>query len=69
MSENIVITKDMRLDELIRVCPIAPKVLSSLGMGCCSCMAASSETIEEGALMHGLDAQAVVDALNEMCGG
>ncbi|MHB0999303.1 MAG: DUF1858 domain-containing protein [Armatimonadota bacterium] len=61
------ITKDTRISDIIKVCPSAPEVLNRHGMGCFACMAASAETIEEGAQMHEVDVQAVLDELNAVC--
>ena len=64
MSPELPITKDTTIAEAIRLCPSAPNVFREHGMGCCVCMAASAETIEEGAEMHEVDAQKIVDELN-----
>jgi hybrid cluster-associated redox disulfide protein len=53
--------------EAINICPDAADVFEKHGMGCYACMAASSETIEEGALMHGVDVQAILAELNARC--
>ena len=58
------ITKDTTIAEAIRICPRAAEVFDKHGMGCFVCMAASAESIEEGALMHDIDAQMIVDELN-----
>lgn len=67
MSSQGVITKDTTIAEALRLCPDAPEIFNDVGMGCCACLAASAETIEEGALMHEVDAQAIVDKLNAAC--
>ena len=64
MSPDTEITKETTIDLAMRLCPDAAKIFRRHGMGCCSCMAASAETIEDGAMMHGVDAQAIVDELN-----
>lgn len=61
------ITKDTRIADAIRICPDAVDIFARHGLGCCGCMCASAETIEEGALMHELDVQAIVDDLNAAC--
>lgn len=62
------ITKDMTIAEALRLCPSAPAIFGDIGMGCSACLAASAETIEEGALMHDVDPQELVDKLNAACG-
>ena len=64
MSSDGPITKDTTIDEAMKLCPSAPDIFREVGMGCCGCMAASAETIEEGAEMHEVDAQTIVDKLN-----
>ena len=67
MSSDKPIAKDTSIAEVIRICPTAGEIFDRYNMGCFVCMAASSETIEEGALMHGVDIQAIVDELNAAC--
>lgn len=69
MSSDCSITKEMTISEAIRICHSAPGVFFRYGMGCYECLAASSETIEEGAITHGVDLQKVLDGLNAACGG
>lgn len=67
MTSQPVITKDTSIAEAMRLCPKAPEIFSAHGMGCCACLAAAAETIEQGAGMHESDVQAIVDALNDAC--
>jgi hybrid cluster-associated redox disulfide protein len=67
MSSQGVITKDTTIAEALRLCPNAPEIFNEVGMGCCACLAASAETIEDGAFMHEVDVQAIVDKLNAGC--
>ncbi|MHB0912412.1 MAG: DUF1858 domain-containing protein [Armatimonadota bacterium] len=62
-----IITRETSIAQAIRICPQAAEILSSHGMGCAGCLAASAETVGEGAEMHGLDADAVVAELNAAC--
>lgn len=64
MSE-VKITKDMRISEIIRIKPATVPVFGSFGMGCIHCLAADSETLEQAATVHGLDADALVNELNK----
>ncbi len=63
----MVITKDTKISEVIRVCPEASEVFSRYGMGCFMCMAASAETVEEGALMHDISVSDLLAELNSIC--
>ena len=67
MSSEKAITKDTTIAEVMRICPNAAEILSKHGMACFACMAAPAETIEEGAVMHDVDVQVVVDELNAAC--
>ena len=60
------ITKDMNIIEVVRQYPDTMMVFMYAGMGCFGCHAAQFESIEEGALVHGIDADKLVEALNEI---
>ena len=59
------ITKDMPFTELMQKYPQAIEVLFNYGMGWIGCVASQFETIEQGALAHGIDPDELVKALNE----
>lgn len=59
------ITKDMTIGEIINSDPNAAPILMSAGMHCIGCPAAQGETLEEASLVHGIDVDALVFALNE----
>lgn len=58
------ITKDDIIGELIRDNPKAVQTLMSFGMGCVGCPASQMETVEEAAMVHGLDLDKLMTALN-----
>ena len=60
------ITKDMNIIEVVNEYPDTVPVFMYAGMGCIGCMAARFENIEQGALAHGIDVDALIDALNEV---
>ena len=60
------ITKEMGIAEVIRGNPDTVQVFRSFGMGCIGCVAARYESIEAGAVAHGIDVEALVKALNEV---
>ena len=60
------ITKDMGLMEVVQRYPDTAMVFMYAGMGCFGCHAAQYESIEEGALVHGVDPDKLVEALNEI---
>jgi hybrid cluster-associated redox disulfide protein len=67
MSSIPKITKDTPISEVVRICPKAGEIFEKYNMGCLACMAASAETLEEGALMHNVDVNVLVEELNAGC--
>lgn len=59
------ITKDMFIGELIRKKPEAVETLMEFGMGCVGCPASQMETLEEAAMVHGLNLDELMKALNK----
>ena len=60
------ITKDMSIMEVVQKYPDTTMVFMYAGMGCIGCAAAHYENIEQGAMVHGIDIDALIDALNEV---
>jgi len=60
------ITKDMTFHEVMRKSPQVAKVLASFNLGCIGCMGAQHETLEQGAMAHGLDVKDLLTALNAL---
>lgn len=58
------ITKDTTIGEVIRNDESKAEVLMSFGMGCVGCPSAQAETIEEAAMVHGIDVEKLLEALN-----
>ncbi len=58
------ITKDHVIGDLIQERPEVIETLMSFGMGCVGCPASQMETIGEAAIVHGLDLEALLEALN-----
>lgn len=59
------ITKTNTIGDVVRNYPDTIETLMSFGMGCVGCPSAQAETIEEAAGVHGLNADALVEALNK----
>lgn len=57
------VKKDMTIGELLSVAPIVAPVLMEVGMHCLGCPSAQAETIEEAAMVHGLDADVLVEKI------
>jgi len=60
-----VITKDIGIMELVQKYPQSIAILQQFGMGCIGCAAAHFESIGEGAAAHGIDVDAMMQAINE----
>ncbi len=60
------ITKDMSFIKAIQAHPKAAEVLSKYEMGCIGCMGAAGETIEQGAIAHGVDVDKLLKELNAL---
>ena len=59
------ITKDMIIGEVIEQHPDLIRAFFANGMMCIGCPASQGESIEAAAQVHGLDADQLVNALNE----
>lgn len=59
------ITKDMTIGEIVNSDPSKAEVLMSFGMGCVGCPSAQSETLAEAAVVHGLNLDGLLEALNK----
>lgn len=60
------ITQDTMIGELLQInAEAAAPVLLGIGMHCLGCPASQMETIGQAAAVHGIDADALVKALNE----
>jgi hybrid cluster-associated redox disulfide protein len=58
------ITKNMTFHQVMGLGPEVLKVLAQFQLGCVGCMGAKHETIEKGAMAHGLDVDDLLEALN-----
>jgi hybrid cluster-associated redox disulfide protein len=63
------ITKDMTIEEVVQRFPETIQVFSRHGVGCLGCSAAHYDNIEQGALIHGLDAEGLLLELNACIAG
>lgn len=60
------ITKDMRIVDVLQVKPESAQVFGSYGMGCIHCLLAHQETVAEAAAAHGVDADEMLAKLNSL---
>ncbi len=60
------ITKKMGIMEVVQKYPQTVDTFRDYGMGCLGCAASMYENIEQGALAHGIDVDALIAALNKV---
>ena len=58
-------TKNTTIGELLSVYPECAPILMEIGMHCLGCPASQMESLEEAAMVHGLDAQVLEDQIND----
>ena len=58
------ISKDMIISDLIQVDPNIVAILMRAGMHCIGCPSAQGESLEEACMVHGTDADELVEELN-----
>ena len=59
------ITKDMIIGDILRMDPEMAGVLVAGGMHCIGCPSAQMESLEEAAMVHGIDADVLIQQLND----
>ena len=62
------ISKDMIISDLVQIDQNIIPILMREGMHCIGCPSAEPETLEEAALVHGLDPDVLVARLNNFLG-
>lgn len=60
------VTKDMTIGEILRANPNVAPILMNAGMHCVGCPSAQGETLEEAAMVHGMDVDALMKAIEEL---
>ncbi|NWF97014.1 MAG: DUF1858 domain-containing protein [Candidatus Thorarchaeota archaeon] len=56
----------MSIQEVVMRWPKTTETFIEFGLHCLGCMAARFENIEQGAKAHGIDVDALIDALNKV---
>ena len=59
------ISKDMTIGELIRMDENIVPILMRAGMHCIGCPSAQGESLEEAAMVHGIDADDLTAQIND----
>ena len=58
------VAKDPKNGELMMMFPEAAPILMEIGMHCLGCPASQMETLEEAAMVHGIDSALLVEKIN-----
>ena len=67
-KETIQISKDMLIGELIQMHELIAPMLMRAGMHCLGCPSSQMESLEEAAMVHGLDVDVLVNQINDFLG-
>jgi hybrid cluster-associated redox disulfide protein len=59
------VSKDIKIGELLSIDQGVIPILLEYGMGCFGCPASQGESIEEAAMVHGIDPEALLEAINK----
>ena len=60
------ITKEMTIGVILRTKPEIAPVLMNAGMHCLGCPSAQGESLEEAAMVHGMDIDALMQEIAEL---
>ena len=60
------ITKDMTIGEILRANPQVAPILLDAGMHCLGCPSAQAESLEEAAMVHGINIDELMAAIEAM---
>ena len=59
------ITKEMTIGEILRKTPDVAPILMEAGMHCLGCPSAQGESLEEAAMVHGIDVEVLMKNIQE----
>ena len=60
------ITKEMTIGQILQIKPAVAPVLMAMGMHCLGCPASQGESIEEAAMVHGMDIDELMKQISEI---
>lgn len=60
------ITKEMTIGQILSVKPEVAPVLLQMGMHCLGCPASQGESLEEAAMVHGMDIDELMNKIKEL---
>lgn len=59
------VTKEMQIGQLLKVDPNIAVILMRAGMHCIGCPSSQMESLEEAAMVHGMDVDILVQQIND----
>ena len=62
------VTKEMLIGQLLNLDPNIAPILMRAGMHCLVCPSSQMESLEEAAMVHGLDVDILVQQINDFLG-
>ena len=62
----MVVTKDMKIDEVLKEYPDCAIIFLEYGLHCVGCPVSSFETIEQGCNVHGFSEEDIGELLDEL---
>ncbi|EHR36082.1 DUF1858 domain-containing protein [Helcococcus kunzii] len=64
-KDKVIITSDMILADVIQLKPQTLGTLLSFGLACIGCPVSQLETVEEAAMVHGIEIDFLLEQLNK----
>lgn len=64
-KRTVKIKKNMTIGEVLRLNENVAEILMGFGLHCFGCPMSQMETLEEAAMVHGVDIDVMMDKLNE----
>ena len=58
------VSKETMIGDLLRIDQNVAPILLNIGMHCLGCPSAQAESLEDAAMVHGLDAELLVEKIN-----
>ena len=62
------ISKNTTIGELLQTNPEVAPILMEIGMHCLGCPSSQMESLEEAAMVHGMDVDVLVQQINDFLG-
>ena len=62
------VSKDMLIGQLLQIDANIAPILMRAGMHCLGCPSSQMESLEDAAMVHGLDADVLVNQINDFLG-